>query len=804
MLKRAVPLRFSWETLRTRPSHVQESSATGPSERLRLQLQWAKTRPQVGRLLEDVSATGRVGLAAPRRAGADDYALVLQKMCQTESSGRPHFDSAVAGTAALLLHARLAAPDAANEHDVLATPAQTLWSLALLLREFPGGLGGPDQAAAVAQRSLPALLLAACTRDDGRRLRPHEVSDALAGLRLLTAPGQSVEAASRAATVVLLHRCADPACHRSFAPVDVMRAFEAMACLAAPGAAASEEELAVVRGTVRVLGDLVVARMAVVFTPAQVCGVLRAMRAMGVAHAGLVGVLAERALHQHVLEAFTGEECAEVAYSLGCLRVGDAQVGVVEEGRHDLGLLAATNTAIKLPALSDHRVPEGPARQPAWRWRHNFAPVDDVGVEESCVWTVQTLAQHSLLRSVLANRKPVTPRSAAMLLSGGRAFGYTHPERSSALEQVLLMKLDEGGEDAAAAGTAPAKPVSSILWSPMRGTVPPGAVVAPVPGSDDATWAETYARSDWLLGASGGPRDHSADAHAMTVQESATPRRLLLDRAASDERRSRDEGECLWTCHTLRVCRAVPDSAAAAAAGVAPPLPSAPVEHVLLPAAAAAGVRAATRADPRKRLRALRAATTSSPAAPAAPVPQPPVAVPRASRAAMVSEMVEAVSAAVARLWPGMAMSRWEGVTVSRAGNPHKEAAAALWVLEGHGQPLLLHVNRAALRVVDAEDRGEESVQALPARGAPLKEVCRDHAYLIVVNEWEWAGLPSDEAKADFADAAVQAHVPPPPPPQQLSSASPASSLHAKVAAMPRSVKRKKKKKQKPASPPEV
>ncbi|KAJ9459274.1 hypothetical protein DIPPA_23652 [Diplonema papillatum] len=489
---------YHWDTLVTRPTVLLEEK--NPGERLRYKLLWAKSRREVRDVISAVEAEGGVGLTFKRPFTANDWAQSLEKLSQTppqpDMAGRDAllFESVIDRFLALAGPAR-DNPTSTQQLQTIASPAAAMLSIGRLIAETRNAApAGPFTKKTDA--ALKLLLGECIERVD--QLSGFEVVALLQGCAMGgVSPG-------RRAVLRLLGRVVEDDCLPQIVCPDVAYLMHAMLTLHEK---TDPREQSGLRGefepVVEALGGHACARLAGTFTPLHIAECLHAMASIGVSHDGLVQVLAERSLSPHVLGSFTGTQAGLAVHALSLLQPAGPRILPTSKPTH--GILPATGTTIVLPRLSDARASQNYV--PAWSPKDNWvtesvtkqyveepdefeaaslgtsgetggseeqdgslsaSPVGRVydyqDTETVSVWSVQRLLAHSLVRHVLAQRRPVTARGACLLLKGCSAMGYHHPLRTPALEEVALARLRAPG------GAARVEPGwSGLTGNPLTG-----------------------------------------------------------------------------------------------------------------------------------------------------------------------------------------------------------------------------------------------------------------------------------------------------------------------------------------------
>ena len=464
MFTKTASIRYLWKEMVVRPNIITEQKE--PERRLEFQLDWVKTREEVGRIMHEFQ-TNNVGAFNKRPAHAEDFSLVLQKLSQTQANRKRSLnETRIVSDALQGFHTACT-----HSIDSLVAPTDALLAISRLMIE-------PTHSNhSTAAHSVTTLLSFIESRTV---LTTPEITNVLTSLRLLGMTQIEVSARnSSKALMCVLEMCLTEENIKMLSPVDVAAVFSGISMLSRTTEHGTHELVERCARIVSLVGDHSVQRLAGVFTPVQLTEVLQAMVVTGIYHSGLADVLCERVLQPHILDALTGNQAAIVCYAVGSLAGVTEQHKIyqIEPGNYTHARLPSTGMNVLLPKLADAR---SAYQNKDWSAEQNFHPLRESDVLRESVWTVPQLLHHKVLRSVVADRKRISRQCCALLLKGNALGKYYHPERSEALQHILLSKV---GDEVDA---------ETAIFSPMKG-VHDILLDARLP-----EWQDAYLSFDWV------------------------------------------------------------------------------------------------------------------------------------------------------------------------------------------------------------------------------------------------------------------------------------------------------------------
>eukprot|EP01060_Flectonema_neradi_P009419 TRINITY_DN16713_c0_g2_i1.p1 TRINITY_DN16713_c0_g2~~TRINITY_DN16713_c0_g2_i1.p1 ORF type:complete len:781 (+),score=116.45 TRINITY_DN16713_c0_g2_i1:50-2392(+) len=419
-----------WPTLKTRPTTLLESQE--PTKRLHYQLHWAKNRKDVDKLLRELDSTKNVGIAFKRPVNTTDYCNILEKLSQTPAS---HDRDGISTFQQCLyqLNQQL------HLSEVAEDPLTAIYAIALLEGEFRDLLSTKTYDLITTTTTM-LLTIAVRNHDNGSlKLHINQITSALHGLKLLCGNHTIREKVYGIIAATSLKLCdiiaSNPLILKETSAVDVTCAIDSLqAHVLATNSKTGDVDLQKVQAIIHILGDHSVMRLANTFSGSQCAQVLSAFVRMNKCHEGLVQVISERLLQRHVTEQLTADDAAACISALGDLSLETIPIKRLRLACDTHGILPTTGLQVELPILTDLRSSH---YEPSWSPSSNWT-------DNTCHWSVQTLVAHKLLRHVLVTRRVKSKLQISSILQGCALLGYSHPERSSAMHEMMLQFIEDG------------------------------------------------------------------------------------------------------------------------------------------------------------------------------------------------------------------------------------------------------------------------------------------------------------------------------------------------------------------------
>ena len=418
----------SWPTLKSRPTTLLESE--DPTKRLHYQLHWAKDRRQVQNIFREFDSSKTVGIAFRRKVSATDYCRVLEKLSQTDGNGDERDGLSVFQQCLYRLHQLLESTEDIDD------PLPSLFAIATLQNEFNELLS--RNSLQLISRIIPTLVTRAVMSqtNNSSHLHINQITSALEGMILLchNSDSEFLPSYGKMATVLCEIIVDNENILKETSSVDISCAMHSLQAAYLRNGEENIDKQKINKIT-QILGDHSVMRLAGTFSASQCTQVLSACVDMNTCHEGLIRVLSERLLQQHILDQITANEAATCLSALGDLSLEKISIKRLRRGCDTHGILPTTGLEVTLPKLTDIR---------SSNYEASWTPAANWNEDDSCVWSVQTLVAHKILRQMLTTRRLKTKTQICSILKGCALLGYSHPERVSAIHIQLLELIRHG------------------------------------------------------------------------------------------------------------------------------------------------------------------------------------------------------------------------------------------------------------------------------------------------------------------------------------------------------------------------